>query len=104
MAENIKEIFKKVHKKKGHHKCAATVTNCVWNLYDGKCKPYFAEWLSEIIREKNPYRQAEEIAKVMDLMPGQLNLSGYNELRKGLEAKNKQGLIPRTKGWLCSEF
>jgi hypothetical protein len=100
----IVDSFKKVHPAKPPMHCAMVVADAVWTLFDGQCKDYLTDWSTEIIRQKNPYRQGEEIAKVMDLSAGQLNISGYKELRKGLEKKNKQGLIPRAKGWLCSQY
>jgi hypothetical protein len=103
-AQLVKDIFQKVHKKKRVNQCAAIAATTIWNLYDGKCKSFLQRWTSESIRKVNPYRQAQEIAKVMDLSPGQLNLSGYKALRNGLESKNKAGLIPRGKGWLCSNY
>ena len=59
---------------------------------------------TKLIRRENPYRKAEEIAKVMDLSPGTLNITGFAKLRKGLEIKNKNGKIPNGKGWLCGEW
>jgi hypothetical protein len=103
LAKLITEAFLKVDGTKPPHECAGIAAAAVWNMYDGQAKAYLAQWSTDIIRQKNPYRQAEEIAKVMDMSPGQLNLSGYMELRKGLEIKNKKGKIPRGKGWLCSE-
>lgn len=98
LAKLITEAFLKVDGTKPPHECAAIAANAVWNMYDGQAKAYLAEWSTEIIRQKNPYRQAEEIAKVMDMSPGQLNLSGYMELRKGLEIKNKKGkMVPVTR-------
>jgi hypothetical protein len=81
LAQLITEAFTEVHKNKKPHQCAAIAAKAVWNLYDGKCKLFLEEWTTEIIRQKNPYRQGEEIAKVMDLSPGQLNLAGFRELR-----------------------
>jgi transposase-like protein len=83
LAKWITEAFLKVDGTKPPHECAAIAANAVWNMYDGQAKAYLAEWSTEM----NPYRQAKEIAKVMDMSPGQLNLSGYMEL------KNKKGKI-----------
>jgi hypothetical protein len=103
LAKLITEAFLKVDGTKPPHECAAIGAAAIWNMYDGQAKAFLAQWSTNIIRQKNPYRQAKEIAKVMDMSPGQLNLSGYMELRKGLEIKKKKGKIPRGKGWLCSE-
>lgn len=99
----IQESFQKVHRNKQPKRCAAIVASAVSTLYNGECKSLLKDWMTEEIRKDNPYRRAEEVAKVMDLCAGRLNLSGYNELRNSLESKNDNGKIPRGKGWLCSQ-
>jgi hypothetical protein len=86
----IVDSFKKVHPKKHPRNCAMVAASAVWDLYNGACKSHLVDWSTEIIQQKNPYRQAEEIAKVMDLCAGQLNITGYKQLRKCLEAKTKK--------------
>jgi hypothetical protein len=66
LAQLITEAFTEVHKNKKPHQCAAIAAKAVWNLYNGKCKLFLEEWTTEIIRQKNPYRQGEEIAKQGD--------------------------------------
>ena len=62
--------FEKVHKhKKTNLQCVSIVAETVWNLYDGQCKMHLQDWTTELIRKHNPYCQAQEIAKVMDLSP-----------------------------------
>jgi hypothetical protein len=100
----IDQSFSIVHPRRRVQKKATVAAEAVWKLYDGRCQSKLKDWSAEAIREENPYRKAEEIAKVMDLSAGQLNLSGYSELRKGLEIRNKRGKIPKGKGWLCPEY
>jgi hypothetical protein len=100
----INDAFERVHKGKTQVKRAEVAADAVWNLYGGQCRPKLLDYCEENLRQQNPYRRAQEIAKVMDLSPGQLNLSGYKALREGLEDKNNKGKIPRGKGWLCSDY
>ena len=58
----IVESFKKVHPKKHPRNCAMVAASAVWDLYDGACKSHLVDWSTKIIRQKNPYRQAEEMS------------------------------------------
>ena len=105
-AKTVSEFIKTAFRMVAPRRHTATFSEIVadaalHHLYDGQCKFLLKESLKTEIMKDNPYRQAEEIAKVMDLSPGQLNLSGYTELRYGLEEKNEKGKIPRGGGWLC---
>jgi hypothetical protein len=76
----IKDVFEKVHSRKKKVTCAAVAAAAIWDLYEGRCRQDLRDWTEEDIRKRNLYRQAKEIAKVMDTSPGQLNLSGYKAL------------------------
>jgi hypothetical protein len=104
LSELIKNAFEIKHEKKSQAKRAEVAAKAIWHLYGGQCRPQLRDWTEEDIREQNPYRQAQEVAKVMDLSPGQLNLSGYKALREGLELRNDKGKIPKGRGWLCSDW
>ena len=94
----IVDCFKMVHPTKPQMHCASVVAGAVWTLFNGACQDHFTDWSTEIIRQKNPYRQGEEIAKVMDLCAGQLNITGFRELRKGLERKKQRRAHPKRQG------
>ena len=64
------------------------------SVFDGKCRAYLIDRASGLVKSKNPYRSAMQIAKVIDLSGSLLNLSGYKALRKGVEG-NDDGKIER---------
>jgi hypothetical protein len=87
----IHNTFTIIHPRKEMQSKADIAAAAVWSLYDGKCCQQLKQWSMDLIRNENPYRKGQEIAKVMDLSAGQLNLSGYNTLRQGLETKTRKG-------------
>jgi hypothetical protein len=93
--------------KKGSHLPSRVKTLCesVWSeqVYNGKCSTYLLDKAKGIIQRENPYRRAIEIANVIDLSGSVLNLSGYDNLRRGMEAE-ENGKIDRMGGWLCSTY
>jgi hypothetical protein len=72
-------------------------------LFDGKCRTYLLHKAKGLVQRENPYRRAMTIAKVIDLGGSVLNLSGYDQLRKGVEG-NIEGHIERNGGWLASKW
>jgi hypothetical protein len=73
------------------------------DVFDGKCLPYLLKKTEGLVQRKNPYRRAMQIARILDLSGSVLNLSGYNALRKGMEA-DVDGRIVRNGGWLVSKY
>jgi hypothetical protein len=55
------------------------------------------------IQATNPYRNAMEVARVMDLGSGHLNISGFELLQKGIEA-NVNGRVKYGGGWLSTKY
>jgi hypothetical protein len=77
--------------KKGAHLPSRIKLLCesVWSdsVYNGECSAYLLNKATGIIQRENPYHRAIEIAKVIDLLGSILNLSGYDTLRRGMEAE-----------------
>jgi hypothetical protein len=92
---------------KGSHLNSRVKTLCesVWSdeVYFGECSTYLLDKAKGFIQRENPYRRAIEIAKVIDLSGSVLNLSGYDTLRRGIEA-DENGKIKRMGGWLTSTY
>jgi hypothetical protein len=92
---------------KGAHLPSRVKTLCenVWSkeVYNGECQTYLLDKAKGIIQRENPYRRAIEIAKVIDLSGSVMNLSGYDNLRRGMEA-DENGKIDRMGGWLTSTY
>jgi hypothetical protein len=55
------------------------------------------------IQATNPYRNAMEVTRVMDLGSGQLNISGLELLRKGIEG-DENGRVKYEGGWLTTKY
>jgi hypothetical protein len=77
----------------------------VWSdsVYNGQCSTYLLDKATGVIQSENPYHRAIEIAKVIDLSGSILNLSGYDTLRRGMEA-DENGRIKRMGGLLTSKY
>jgi hypothetical protein len=93
--------------KKGAHLPSRVKTLCetIWSgeVYNGECSTYLLDKAKGIIQRENPYRCAIETAKLIDLSGSVLNLSGYDTLRRGMEA-DEHGKIKRMGGWLASKY
>jgi hypothetical protein len=92
--------------KKGSHLNTKVRIICdmmLTTLFDGKCRTYLLHKAKGLVQRENPYRRAMIIAKVIDLGGSVLNLSGYDQLRKGVEG-DAQGSIVRKGGWLASKY
>jgi hypothetical protein len=103
IATVLEEACKAIDPNKRSKSRTNVVSEAVWNIFNGACQEQFIEWSREKIRLSNPYCQPQEIAKVMDMDPGALNLTGYNSLRQGMEEKGQNGKIKRGGGILCPE-
>ncbi len=74
------------------------------DVYDGQCLSYLVSRTTDPdVQRKNPYQRAMQIAKIIDLSGSVINLSGYDALRKGMEA-DAAGKIERNGGWLVSKY
>ena len=71
--------------------------------YGGLCGDYLSRCYCLEIQASNPYRNAMEVARVMDLGSGQLNLSGFELLRKGIEG-DVNGRVKYGGGWLTTKY
>jgi hypothetical protein len=60
--------------------------------YGGLCGNHLHNPYCQEIQASNPYRDAMDICRVMDLGSGQLNISGIEMLRKGIEG-NEHGKV-----------
>jgi hypothetical protein len=70
--------------------------------YGGLCGEYLSSSYCVKIQATNPYRNAMEVARVMDLGSDQLNISGLELLRKGIEG-DKNGRVKYGGGWLSTK-
>ena len=71
--------------------------------YGGLCGEYLSSSYCVEIQATNPYRNAMEVARVMDLGSGQLNISGLELLGKGIEG-NENGRNKYGGGWLTTKY
>jgi hypothetical protein len=71
--------------------------------YVGLCGDYLTSSDCIDMQATNPYWNAMEVARVMDLGSGQLNISGFELLRKGLEG-GKNGRVKYGGGWLTTKY
>jgi hypothetical protein len=71
--------------------------------YGGLCGDYLSSSYCVEIQATNPYRNAMEVARVMDLGSGQLNISGLELLRKGIEG-DENGRVKYGGGWLTTKY
>jgi hypothetical protein len=71
--------------------------------YGGLCGEYLSSTYCVEIQATNPYRNAMEVARVMDLGSGQLNISGFELLRKGIEG-DENGRVKYGGGWLTTKY
>jgi hypothetical protein len=70
----------------------------VWEkAYGGLCGNYLSRGYCLEIQAINPYCNAMEVTRVVDFGSGQLNLSGFELLRKGIES-DVNGRV----GWLAN--
>jgi hypothetical protein len=80
------------------------LSETVWNeIYGGECGTYLLDKARRLVNAENPYTCAEEIAKVMDLNAGVLNISAYELLREGVEG-DEDGKIHYGGGILASKY
>jgi hypothetical protein len=67
------------------------------------CGKYFSRTYCLELQATNLYCNAMEVVRVMDLGSGQLNLSGFELLRKGIEG-NVKGRVKYGGGWLTTKY
>jgi hypothetical protein len=80
------------------------LSETVWNeIFNGECGTYLLDKARRLVNAENPYSCAEEIAKVMDLNAGVLNISAYELLREGVEG-DEEGKIDYGGGILASKY
>ncbi len=70
--------------------------------YGGLCGEYLSSSYCVEIQATNPYRNAMEVARVIDLGSGQLNISGLEFLRKGIEG-GENARVKYAGGWLTTK-
>jgi hypothetical protein len=70
--------------------------------YGGLCGDYLSSSYCVEIQATTPYWNAVEVARVMDLGSGQLNISGLELLQKGIEG-DENGRIKYGGGWLTTK-
>ncbi len=71
--------------------------------YGGLCGEYLSSSYCVEIQATNPYRNAMEVARVMDLGSGQLNMSGFELLREGSEG-DETGRVKYGCGWVTTKY
>jgi hypothetical protein len=105
LASSIKQLVSCTTRKGSHlnTKVRIICDMMLTTLFDGKCRTYLLHKSKGLVQRENPYRRAMTIAKVIDLGGSVLNLSGYDQLRKGVEG-NMEGHIARNGGWLASKW
>jgi hypothetical protein len=103
-AESL-EAMTKEHMRKGVNRryqaelLASTVQKC----YGGLCRKVLLDSFHYDIKKTNPYRNAMEVCRVLDMGSGQLNISGIDMLRKGIEG-DENGKIEYGGGWMTSKY
>ena len=65
--------------------------------YGGLCATLLQGHCADKIKKSNPYRDAMEVCRVLDMGSGQLNISGIDLLRKGIEGDTR-GKVERNGG------
>jgi hypothetical protein len=84
--KQLEDCTKETHARCHNRKYLARIlADGVMEAYGGVCGQYLSDACFASIQAANPYRDAMEVARVMDLGSGQLNLSGLEMLRKGIE-------------------
>jgi hypothetical protein len=73
------------------------------NAYGGLCGDCLSRCYCLEIQASNPCCNAMEVAQVMDLGSSQLNLSGFELLRKGMEG-DVNGRVKYGGGWLSTKY
>jgi hypothetical protein len=71
--------------------------------YGGLCGTHLHSKYCQEIQAANPYRDAMNVCRVMDLGSGQLNISGIEMLRKGIEG-DEHGKVKYGGGWLTTKY
>jgi hypothetical protein len=71
--------------------------------YGGLCSDYLSSNYCVEIQAINPYLDAMEVARVIDLGSGQLNISGFELLQKGIDG-NRNGRLKYGGGWLTTKY
>jgi hypothetical protein len=71
--------------------------------YGGICGLHLHKTYYREIQTSNPYHDAMEVCRVMDLGSGQLNFSGIEMLRKGIEG-DATGKVQYGGGWLTTKY
>jgi hypothetical protein len=105
LARSVEQLVHCTTSKRSHlsTKVKVICESILSSVFDGKCRAYLIDRASGLVKSKNPYRSAMQIAKVIDLSGSLLNLSGYKALRKGVEGDD-DGKIERNGGWLTSPY
>jgi hypothetical protein len=70
--------------------------------YGGLCRHYFSSGYCVEIQATNLYCSTMEVARVMDLGSGQLNISGFELFQKGIEG-GVNGRLKYGGGWLTAK-
>jgi hypothetical protein len=71
--------------------------------YSRLCGDYLSSIYCVEIQATNPYRNAMEVTRVMDLENGQLNISGFKLLQKGIEGKDN-GKVKYGGVWITTKY
>jgi hypothetical protein len=95
----------KNHCAKGTHRKyqAEKLATTAQAAYVGLCGTLLQGLCEDEIKKTNPYRDAMEVCRVLDMGSGQLNLSGIDMLRKGIEG-DERGKVEYGGGWLTSKY
>jgi hypothetical protein len=72
--------------------------------YGGLCGKYLTSSYYVEIQATNPYPNAMEVARVMDLGSGQLNISGFELSQKAIEGDENGRTIKYGGGWLSTKY
>jgi hypothetical protein len=72
------------------------------DAYGGLCGHHLRSRYCQEIQATNPYRDGMDVCRVMDLGSGQLNISGIEMLRKGIEG-DENGKVKYGGGWLTTK-
>jgi hypothetical protein len=73
------------------------------DAYGGLCGNHLEKTIHDEIQKANPYKDGMEVCRVLDMGSGQLNLSGLEMLRKGIEG-DENGKVKYGGGWLSSKY
>ena len=95
----------KNHCAKGTHRKyqAEKLATTAQAAYGGLCGTLLQGLCEDEIKKTNPYRDAMEVCRVLDMGSGQLNISGIDMLRKGIEG-DERWKVEYGGGWLTSKY